>query len=47
MEPSLEDPLEECFSELGYDIDLNHLLEEANVLLESKPMIKIENGETT
>jgi hypothetical protein len=46
-EPSLEDPLGECFAQFGGDMDLDRLLEQADALLDSTLEMKTENRETT
>jgi hypothetical protein len=45
-EPSLEDPLEACLAQFGDDIDLDKLLEQADVILDPTPKWQTENGET-
>ena len=45
-EPSIEDPLEACFAQFGDDLDLDRLLEQANPIFESAPLMGNENGET-
>jgi hypothetical protein len=46
-EPSLEDPLGECFAQFGCGLYLDKLLEQADALLDSTPKMRTENGETT
>jgi hypothetical protein len=36
-EPSLEDPLEECFAQFDFDLDLDMISEQAKALLDSTP----------
>ncbi|XP_059458312.1 uncharacterized protein LOC132187905 [Corylus avellana] len=45
-ESSIEDPLEACLAQFGDDLDLDKLFEQADAILETAPMISIENGET-
>ena len=45
-EPSLEDPLGECFAQFGYDLDLD-LLKQAGAFLDSTHKMWTKNGETT
>ena len=42
-EPSLEDPLEECFDQFGGDLDLDKLLDHANTF--SEPSLEDPSGE--
>jgi hypothetical protein len=46
-EPSSQDPLEESFAHLEFDLDLDMIHEQAEALLDSTPEIRPENGETT
>jgi hypothetical protein len=46
-EPSLEDPLEESFAHLEFDLDLDMIHEQAETLLDSTPEVRLENGEAT
>ena len=46
-EPSLEDPLEACLAQFGDDLDLDKLLEQANVILDPTPKVRTEYGKTT
>ena len=46
-ESSIEDPLEVCLAQFGDDLDLDKLLEQADAILESTPLVSSENGETT
>jgi hypothetical protein len=43
-EPSLEDPLGEFFAYFEFDLDLDMIREQAEALLDSTPMMQIENG---
>jgi hypothetical protein len=42
-EPSIEDPLEACFAQFGEDLDLDKLVEQANAILESAPLVSSKN----
>jgi hypothetical protein len=44
-EPSLEDPLEESFAQVEFDLDLDMAHEEAKALLDPAPKMRTENGE--
>jgi hypothetical protein len=44
-ESSIEDPLEACFAQFGEDLDLDKLIEQANVLLEIAPLASSEKEE--
>jgi hypothetical protein len=44
-EPSIEDPLEACFAQFGEDLDLDTLLEQADAILESVPLVNSKNEE--
>jgi hypothetical protein len=46
-ESSLEDPLEENFAHLEFDLNLDMIHEQAEALLDSTPEIRPKNGETT
>jgi hypothetical protein len=46
-EPSLEDPLEESFTQFEFDMDLDRIPVQSEALLDSTPKIQPENGETT
>jgi hypothetical protein len=43
---SIEDPLEACFAQLVQDLDLDKLVEQANAILESAPLVSSEKVET-
>jgi hypothetical protein len=43
---SIEDPLEACFAQFGEDLDLDKLLEQANAMLETTPLVSREKEET-
>ena len=45
--PNIEDPLGECLTAFGGDMDLDTLLEQASTLLDSTPEIKTDTRETT
>jgi hypothetical protein len=38
-ESSMEDPLEACFAQFGEDLDLDKLLEQADAMLETTPLV--------
>jgi hypothetical protein len=46
IEECIEDPLEACFVQFGEDLDLDMLLEQADAILESAPLVsnKIEEN---
>jgi hypothetical protein len=46
-EPSLEDPLGECLAKFEFNLDFDMIREQAEALLNTTPMMRIENGETT
>jgi hypothetical protein len=39
-ESSMEDPLEACFAQFGEDLDLDKLLEQADAMLETTPLVR-------
>ena len=41
-ESSIEDTLEACFAQFGEDLDLDKLIEQANALLETAPLVSSE-----
>jgi Lon protease-like protein len=41
-ESSIEDPLEACLAQFGEDLDLDKLLEQADAILESAPLVSSE-----
>jgi preprotein translocase subunit SecA len=45
-ESSIEDPLEACLAQFGEDLDLEKLMEQANALLETAPLVSEEKEET-
>ena len=45
-ESSMEDPLEACFAQFGEDLDLDKLLEQADVILKTTPLESSEKEET-
>jgi hypothetical protein len=45
-ESSMKDPLEACFAQFGEDLDLDKLLEQANAMLETTPLVSSEKEET-
>jgi hypothetical protein len=45
-EPSLEDPLEECFAQFKFDLDLYRIPVQSEALLDSTPKIRPKHGET-
>ena len=45
-ESSIEDPLEACFAQFVEDLDLDKLIEQANALLETAPLVSSEKEET-
>jgi hypothetical protein len=45
-ESSMEDPLEACFAQFGEDLDLDKLLEQADAMLETTPLVSSEKEET-
>jgi hypothetical protein len=44
-ESSMENPLKACFAQFGYDLDLDKLLEQADAILETVPLVSNENEE--
>jgi hypothetical protein len=44
-ESSIEDPLEACLAQFGEDLDLDKLMEQANVLLEIAPLVSEKKKE--
>jgi hypothetical protein len=45
-ESIIEDPLEACFAQYGKDLDLDTLIEQADALLETAPLVSNEKDET-
>jgi hypothetical protein len=45
-ESSMEDPLEACFAQFGEDLDLDRLLEQAEAILETTPLVSNEKEKT-
>jgi hypothetical protein len=45
-ESSIEDPLEVCLAQFGEDLDLEKLMEQADALLETTPLVSNEKEET-
>jgi hypothetical protein len=45
-ESSIEDPLEACLAQFGEDLDLKKLMEQADALLETAPLVSEEKEET-
>jgi hypothetical protein len=45
-ESSIEDPLEACLAQFGEDLDLDKLIDQADALLETAPMVSSEKEET-
>jgi hypothetical protein len=45
-ESSIEDPLEVCLAQFGEDLDLDKLMEQAEALLETAPLVSKEKKET-
>jgi hypothetical protein len=45
-ESSIEDPLEACLAQFGEDLDLDKLMEQAEALLETAPLVSEEKEET-
>jgi hypothetical protein len=45
-ESSIEDPLEACLAQFGEDLDLDKLMEQADALLETAPLVSEEKEET-
>jgi hypothetical protein len=45
-ESSMEDPLEACLDQFGEDLDLDKLIEQADALLETAPLVSEEKKET-
>jgi hypothetical protein len=45
-ESSMQDPLEACFAQFGEDLDLDKLLEQADAMLETTPLVSSEKEET-
>jgi hypothetical protein len=46
-ESSIEDPLEACLAQFGEDLDLEKLMEQANALLETAPLVSKEKEDTS
>jgi hypothetical protein len=46
-EPSLEDTVLESFAQLGYEVDFDELVEQAEAILDPVPELQPECGETT
>jgi hypothetical protein len=46
-ESSIEDPLEACLAQFGEDLDLEKLMEQADALLETAPLVSKEKEEIT
>jgi hypothetical protein len=46
-ESSIEDPLEACLAQFGEDLDFQKLMEQAEALLETAPLVSEEKEETT
>jgi hypothetical protein len=44
-ESSIEDPLEACFAQVGEDLDLDNLIEQADAILETVPLVSSEKKE--
>jgi hypothetical protein len=42
-EPSIKDPLKACFDQFGEDLDLDMLLEQADAIFESAPLVSSKN----
>jgi hypothetical protein len=40
-ESNIEDPLEACFAQFGKDLDLDKLLEQADAILETAPVMSV------
>jgi hypothetical protein len=45
-ESSIEDPLEACLAQFGEDLDFEKLMEQADALLETAPLVRKEKEET-
>ena len=45
-ELSIENPLKACFAQFGKDLDLDKLIEQADALLETAPLVSSEKEET-
>ena len=45
-ESSIEDPLEACLAQFGEDLDLEKLMEQADAILETAPLVSSEKEET-
>jgi hypothetical protein len=45
-ESSIKDPLEACLAQFGEDLDLDKLMEQAEALLETAPLVSKEKEET-
>jgi hypothetical protein len=46
-ESSIEDPLEACLTQFGENLDLEKLMEQADLFLETAPLVSEEKEETT
>ena len=46
-ESSIEDPLKACLAQFGEDLDLEKLMEQADALLETAPLVSKEKEETS
>jgi hypothetical protein len=44
-ESSVEDPLETCFAQFGEDLDLDKLIEQADTILETAPLVSSKKEE--
>jgi hypothetical protein len=44
-ESSIQDPLEACFAQFGEDLDLDKVIEQADALLETAPLVSSEKEE--
>ena len=45
-ESSMEDPLKACFGQFGENLDLDKLLEQADLIIETTPLVSSEKEET-
>jgi hypothetical protein len=45
-ESSIKNPLEACFAQFGEDLDLEKLIEQADAILETTPLVHSEKEET-
>jgi hypothetical protein len=45
-ESSIKNPLEACFAQFGEDLDLEKLIEQADAILETTPLVCNEKEET-